>query len=114
MRTAISLTDKRTADEVAASLEEMGEFGAIDSDELMSMHGHLFMIFHGTMATTQRGEDLGQRMSEAIFATRYNKLLLMWTVMAPDAAALAQVPTSDILFDGSPPIELRAALQARK
>jgi len=114
MRTAASLTDKRTADEVAASLEEMGEFGAIDSDELMSMHGHLFMIFHGTMATTQRGEDLGQRMSQAIFATRYNKLLLMWTVMAPDAAALAQVPTSDILFDGSPPIELRAALQARK
>jgi hypothetical protein len=53
-------------------------------------------------------------MSQAIFATRYNKLLLMWTVMAPDAAALAQVPTSDILFDGSAPIDLRAALQARK
>ncbi|MGD0930861.1 MAG: hypothetical protein ABR902_09435 [Candidatus Korobacteraceae bacterium] len=114
MRTAASLTDKRTADEVAASLEQMGEFGVIDSDELMAMHGHLFMIFHGTMATTQRGEDLGQRMSQAIFATRYNKLLLMWTVMAPDAAALAQVPTSDILFDGSAPIDLRAALQARK
>ena len=110
MRTAASLTDKRTADEVAASLEQVGDFGEIDSDALMSIHGHLFMIFHGTMATTQRGEDLGQRMSQAIFATRYNKLLLMWSVMAPDAAALAQVPTSDILFDGSPPIELRASL----
>lgn len=114
MRTAASLTDKRTADEVAASLEQMGDFGEIDSDALMSIHGHLFMIFQGTVATTQRGEDLGQRMSQAIFATRYNKLLLMWSVMAPDAAALAQVPTSNILFDGSPPIELRASLLARK
>ncbi|MGA2370306.1 MAG: hypothetical protein ACLPPV_11690 [Candidatus Korobacteraceae bacterium] len=114
MRTAASLTDKRAADEVAASLEQTGEFGEIDSDALMSIHGHLFMIFQGTMATTQRGEDLGQRMSQAIFATRYNKLLLMWSVMAPDAAALAQVPTSDILFDGSPPIELRASLLVRK
>jgi len=114
MRTAASLTDKRTADEVAASLEQIGDFGEIDSDALMSIHGHLFMIFHGTMATTQRGEDLGQRMSQAIFATRYNKLLLMWSVMAPDAAALAQLPASSILFDGSPPIELRASLLERK
>lgn len=114
MRTAASLTDKRTADEVAASLEQMGDFGEIDSDALMSIHGHLFMVFYGTVATTQRGEDLGQRMSQTIFATRYNKLLLMWSVMAPDAAALAQVPTSNILFDGSPPIELRASLLARK
>jgi hypothetical protein len=53
-------------------------------------------------------------MSQAIFATRYNKLLLMWSVTAPDAAALAQVPTSNILFDGSPPIELRASLLARR
>jgi len=66
------------------------------------------------MATTQRGEDLGQRMSQTIFATRYKNLLLMWSVMAPDAAALAQLPASDILFDGSPPIELRASLLARK
>jgi hypothetical protein len=114
MRTAASLTDKRTADEVAASLEQMGDFGEIDSDALMAIHGHLFMIFYGTVAATQRGEDLGQRMSQTIFATRYNKLLLMWSVMAPDAAALAQVPTSNILFDGSPPIELRASLLARK
>jgi len=114
MHTAVSLTDKRTADEVAANLEQMGEFGEIDSDELVSMHGHLFMIFHGTLATTPRGEDLGQRMSQSIFATRYNKLLLMWSVMAPDAATLADVPTSDIHFDGSPPIELRASAQARK
>jgi hypothetical protein len=114
MRTAASLTDKRTADEVAASLEQMSDFGEIDSDALIAIHGHLFMIFYGTVAATQRGEDLGQRMSQTIFATRYNKLLLMWSVMAPDAAALAQVPTSNILFDGSPPIELRASLLARK
>ncbi len=114
MHTAVSLTDKRTTDEVAATLEQMREFGSIDSDELRTMHGHLFMIFHGTLATAPRGEDLGERMSQSIFATRYNKLLLMWTVLAPNSAAMAEIPASNILFDGSPPIELRASLQAKK
>jgi hypothetical protein len=53
-------------------------------------------------------------MSQTIFATRYNKLLLMWSVIAPDAAALAEIPISDILFDGSPAIELRASLPVGK
>ncbi len=114
MRTAFSLSDKRTIDEVAASLEQMGEFGAIDSDELMSMHGHLFMIFHGTLATSPRGEELGQRMSQEIFATRYNKILLMWSVLAPNTAALAEVPSSSIVFEGSQAIELRASLAAKE
>jgi hypothetical protein len=114
MRTAFSLTDKRTIDEVAASLEQMGEFGAIDSDELMSIHDHLFMIFRGTLPTSTRGEELGRRLSQEIFATRYNKLLLMWSVLAPNSAALADVPSSRILFDGSPAIELRTSLVAAK
>ena len=111
--TAASLTDKRTADTVAASLEEMDEFGQIASDELVSVHGHLFMVFHGTFSTAQRNEDLGLRMSQTIFATRCNKYLLMWSVLAPNRDALAEVPTSNILLNGSPPIQLQASLQAK-
>ena len=114
LQTAASLTDKRAADSVAASLEEMDEFGQIASDELVSIHGHLFMIFHGTFSTSQRTEDLGLRMSQTIFATRYNKYLLMWSVLAPNRDALAEVPTSNILFNGSPPIQLRASLETKK
>lgn len=111
---ARSLTDKRAADTVAASLEEMSEFGEIATDELVSVHGHLFMVFHGTVSTSQRSEDLGLRMSQTIFATRYNNYLLMWTVLAPNRDALAEVPTGNILFNGSPPIELRASLEGKK
>ena len=114
LHTATSLTDKRTIDSVAASLEEMSEFGEIASDELVTLHGQLFMVFHGTMATAPRGEDLGVRMSQTIFATRYNKTLLMWSVIAADRDALAEVPVSNIVFEGSPPIPLRASLDSRK
>jgi len=107
MRTAASLTDKRTADEVAASLEQLGEFGEIGSDELMSIAGHLFMVFHGTIATSPRGEELAARLSETMFATRYNKLLLVWTFMAPNVTELEQLPTGAVVFEGSPVIQLR-------
>lgn len=111
--TARSLTDKRAVDTVAASLEEMSEFGEIATDELVSVHGHLFMVFHGTMSSAQRSEDLGERMSQTIFATRCNNYLLMWSVLAPNRDALAEVPTSNILLNGSPPIELRASLEGK-
>jgi hypothetical protein len=114
MHTATSLNDKRTIDAVAASLEEMNEFGAISTDELVTMHGHLFMVFHGTLATATRGEDLGVRMSQSIFATRYNKMLLMWSMIAADRDALSEVPVSNVVFEGSSPIPLRASMEAQK
>ncbi len=107
MRTAASLTDKRAADEVAASLEELGEFGEIGSDGLISTGGHLFMVFHGTIATSPRGEELAARLSQTIFSTRYNKLLLVWSFMAPTTAALDELPTGAVGFGDSPPIQLR-------
>lgn len=114
MHTATSLNDKRTMDAVAASLEEMNEFGEISTDELLTMHGHLFMVFHGTLAPAERGEDLGVRMSQSIFATRFNKVLLMWSLIAADRDALADVPVSNIVFEGSPPIALRAEMEVKK
>ncbi len=109
MRTAASVTDKRAADEVAASFEDLGEFGEIGSDGLMSIAGHLFMVFHGTIATSSRGADLSQRLSQVIFASRYNKLLLVWTAMAPTTAALQELPTGTVVFGDSPSIQLSKA-----
>lgn len=115
LRTATRLGDKRANDEVAANLEELAEFGQIATDELVSISGHLFMVFHGTIAApTAAGDDLASRMSQSIFATRYNKLLLVWSLMAPTTAALNAIPTNGVTFAGSPPIELRASLNARK
>lgn len=107
MRTAASLTDKRTADEVAASLEQLGEFGAVASDELLSIDGHLFMAFYGTIGTSPRGSDLAERRSQTMFATRYNKLLLVWTFMAENTSALEALPTGAVTFGDAPAIRLR-------
>ena len=114
MRTATSLTDKRAADEVAASLEQLGEFGAIGSDELVSISGHLFMVFHGTIGTAPRGEALAPRLSETMFATRYNKLVLVWSFLAQDATALHELPTGEILFESSAAIHLRTSGDAKR
>jgi hypothetical protein len=107
MRTPASLTDKRTADEVAASLEELGEFGEIGSDGLMSITGRLFMVFHGTIAAAPRGEELAARLSQTMLATRYNKLLLVWTFMASSTSTLQELPTGAVVLGDSPAIQLR-------
>ena len=115
MRTATRLGDKPANDEVAANLEQLAEFGQIATDELVSISGHLFMVFHGTIAAPTTGsDDLANRMSQSIFATRYNKLLLVWSLLAPTTSDLNAIPASGVTFAGSPPIELRAALSARK
>ena len=108
MRTAASITDKRATDEVAASLEDLREFGEIGSDGLISVGGHLFMVFHGTIATSQRGSDLSRRLSQTIFVTRYNKLLLMWTMMAPNITALQELQSGAVALGTSPAIPLSA------
>jgi hypothetical protein len=113
MRTAVTLADKRPLDEVAATLEEMGEFGQIDTDQLKTISDHLFMVFHGTVGKDLRGEELAQRQSQTIYATRFNKLLLVWSLMAPTKSDLEEIPTAGIELQGSPPIELRKTLRAQ-
>ena len=49
LRTATSLRDKRTNDEVAANLEQLAEFGQIATDQIVTLSDHLFMVFHGTL-----------------------------------------------------------------
>jgi hypothetical protein len=115
IRTPTRMSDKRTNDMVAANLEQLAEFGEIATDEMVLIAGHLFMVFHGTItAPTPGGDDLASRMSQSIFATRYNKLLLVWSLMAPTTSALNALPTGGVTFAGSPPIELRTTLSAKK
>ncbi len=113
MRTAVTLADKRALDEIAATLEELGEFGEIDTDQLSTISNHLFMVFHGFHDTASRTEDLSQRLSQTIYATRFNKLLLVWSLMAPTSSELEQIPTGSIVLSGAPPIQLQQSLRAK-
>jgi hypothetical protein len=113
MRTAVSLTDKRGLDETAASMEEMGQFGKIDTDQLKTISDHLFMVFHGTYSVDPRSEDLSQRMSQTIYATVYNKLLLVWSLLAPSSTELEHLPTGGIVLEGLAPIQLQQSLRAK-
>jgi hypothetical protein len=115
MRTATSVSDKPVADEVGADLEEMAEFGQIDTDQLVSLANHVFMVFHGTLPPApQHNQDLAERMSQSIFLTRHDEMLLVWSLIAPTSKALNAIPTSGIVFDGSPPIELASTLKTKK
>lgn len=113
MRTAVTLADKRALDETAATLEELGEFGEIDTDQLRTISDHLFMVFNGFHGTASRTEDLSQRLSQTIYATRFNKMLLVWSLMAPTSSELEHIPTGVIGLAGAPPIQLQQSLRAK-
>jgi hypothetical protein len=113
MKTPSVPSDMRTAEEVGVSLETLVEFGQVASHELLPASGQLFMVFHGTIAAPAGGEQLAQRMSQTMFATNYNKILLVWSFMASTANELATMPASGIRLDGLP-IELSSALAAKQ
>lgn len=113
LRAPVALSDKRALDEVAATFEDVGEFGQIDTDQMMTPSDHLVMLFHGTIPTDARGEDLAHRSMQTILATRYNKMLLVWSLIAPTSEELEQIPTSGIVLDGIPPLELHKSLRAK-
>jgi hypothetical protein len=72
------------------------------------------MVFHGTIAAPAEGEQLAQRMSQTMFATNCDRMLLVWSFMAPTANELATMPASGIRLDGSQSIELSPALAAKQ
>ena len=114
MRTPSAPGETKIAEEVGVSLETLTEFGQVASHELVSISDQLFMVFHGTIAVPAEGEQLGQRMSQTMFATSHNKMLLVWSFMAPTSGELAAMPASGISFDGAQPIELGPALVAKR
>ena len=114
MRIPSSLTDKNAVDNISASLEVLSEFGEIGSDELVSISDHLFMVFHGTVASHASNDQLAQRWSQVIYATLHHKVLFVWSLMAPNSADLNAMPTTGITLDGAQSIDLRASLTAKR
>ena len=114
MRIPSSLSDKDVVDNISASLEVLSEFGEIASDELVSISDHLFMVFHGTVASHASNDELAQRWSQVIYATLHHKVLFVWSLMAPNSADLNAMPTTGITLDGAQSIDLRASLTAKR
>ena len=114
MRTPVAPSDKKIAEDVGVSLEALSEFGQVASNNLVSILNCLFMVFHGTIAVPEEGERLAQRMSQTMFATSRNKVLLVWSFIAPTAAELAAMPASGISLVGSPSIDLGPAVSAHR
>jgi hypothetical protein len=113
MKMPSALSDVKAAEGVGASLETLVEFGQVASHELVSVSGQLFTVFHGTIAAPAEGEQLAQRMSQTTFATSYNKMLLVWSFMAPNVGELATMPADGIRLDGLLPIELSSVLASK-
>jgi hypothetical protein len=113
MRIPTALSEARTAEEIGVSLETLVEFGQVASHELVSLSGQLFMVFHGTIAAPAEGEQLAQRMSQTMFGTNHNHMLLLWSFMAPTGKELRTMPTNGIRL-GPQPIELGSALAAKQ
>jgi hypothetical protein len=113
LRIPAALSDTQIAEEVGVSMEQMMEFGQVSSHELVPISDHLFMVFRGTIPAPGV-EQLAGRMSQKIFATNHNKLLLVWSFMAPTSVELAAMPAGGIRFDGSQPIDLGSLLAAKR
>jgi hypothetical protein len=45
--------------------------------------------------------------------TKFNKMLLVWSLMAPTKGDLEQLPTGSIVLDGVRPIQLNQSLRAK-
>lgn len=114
MRTPVAASDKTIAEEVGVSLEALGEFGQVASHDLVFIAGRLVMVFHGPIAVPDGGERLTTRMSQTMLATGQNRMLLVWSFLAPTIGQLAAMPAGGISFDGSPPLELQPVLAAKR
>lgn len=110
LRVPTAADDMRTAEEVGVSLEAMSEFGQIASHQLELVSGQLFMVFRGTISAPAEAEQLAQRMSQAIVATNYNNILLVWSFMAPTANELTTLPAGGMRLAESEQIDLAPAL----
>ncbi|MGO9518017.1 MAG: hypothetical protein ACLPND_13305 [Candidatus Korobacteraceae bacterium] len=113
MRIPVAPSDTATAEEVGVSLEALLEFGQVASHQLATVSDRLFIVFYGTIAAPAEGEQLAQRMSQTMFATQQNRMLLLWSFMAPTSTELATMPASGIRFDGAESIQLSSALAAK-
>ena len=62
----------------------------------------------------RRESLLAQRMSQTMFATNHNKMLFVWSFMAPTSSELAAMPANSIILGDSQPIELQPAFNVTR
>ncbi len=88
-------------------------FGEIRSTDLASADNHVFAVYTGTIAERGSGQELASRSSETILATRYNKMLFLWSLIVPKGAALTDMPETNVVFGDNQSVELGPSLIAK-
>ena len=110
LRSPMTIDDRLQAEYLAAYLGMLGEFGDIQSTELIAASGRVFAVYGGTIGSRGSEQDLKMRDSEMIFATRYNKLLLLWSLIIPQGSDWNTVPQTRASFGGRESVEIGPAL----
>ncbi len=108
-RTPASIEEGKIAGEIGANLQLFSEIGEVKSHAMASLAGRLFVVFHGTVGWRSPDDVLSHRMTEMILATEHHQLFLLWSLMAPTASELGDMPASSVTFDDAQPIRLPPA-----
>ncbi len=109
-----SVTDQLGAEELAAYLQMLGEFGELRSTTLKTYGDQIFAEYSGALGKPAEPKTLGQRQVESLAVTRHRKLLLVWSWIASSSAELEHMPKTSVRFEDAPPIELAPAAAATK
>ncbi len=105
-----TVEDRRGADDLAAYLEMLREFGEIRTTELVSVSDHTFAVYGGTVDNGSPEQSLAERASQMIIATRYNKLLLLWSLTLPQGSTWKDIPDTSVRFGGNESVDVGPAL----
>lgn len=108
-----TVEDRQGAEELAAYLQMLKQFGQIRTIDLAAASGHVFAVYHGTIGERDEGQELAARSSETIFATRYNKLVFLWSVIEPKGTDQKDVPPGKVVFGSNETVELGPSLLAK-
>lgn len=108
-----TVQDRQGAEELEAYLQMLKRFGQIRTAVLVAASGHVFAVYRGTIGERDEGQELAARSSETIFATRYNKLVFLWSVIEPKGANQKDVPPGKVIFGGNETVELGPSLLAK-
>jgi hypothetical protein len=101
-----TVADHQGADELAAYLQMLNAFGQIRSSDLVSASGHVFAVYRGTIEELDHGQELPSRSAQMILATRYNKLVYLWSLIVPKDVDLKRVPASTAVLGRTDTIQL--------
>lgn len=108
------VNDRPGAEELGAYLEMLGDFGEIELVDLVPLSGHLFAVYRGTVGDHSDGQPLATRASQAIVVTRYRKMLLLWTFVAPKGTNLSDMPQTRAIFDQQDTVEWGPSLFGKR